>query len=79
MERGYNGGNKSSEKKPNLGFSRQAQRKDVCLWTRIFHVHPHSMARLIFIGEKLVLEKLELPLILFYFILKEKIKQERKP
>ena len=37
------------------------------MWTRIFHVHPHSMARLIFIGEKLVLEKLESPLILFYF------------
>ena len=37
------------------------------LWTRIFHVHPHSSARLIFIGEKLVSEKLESPLILFYF------------
>ena len=35
------------------------------------------MARLIFIGEKLVLEKLESPLILIY--LKGKIKQERKP
>ena len=37
------------------------------LWTHIFHVRPHSMARLIFIGEKLVLENLESPFILFYF------------
>ena len=37
------------------------------VWTRIFHMHPHSMARLIFTGEKLVLEKLESSLILFYF------------
>ena len=26
------------------------------LWTHIFHVHPHSMAELFFISEKLVLE-----------------------
>ena len=77
MERGYNGGNKSSEKKPNLGFSRQAQRKDVCLWTRIFHVHPHSMARLIFIDEKIVLKKLESSLILFYYKKESKIRKKK--
>ena len=49
------------------------------VWTRIFHVCTYSMARLIFIKEKLNLEKFELPFILFYFILKGKIKQERKP
>ena len=37
------------------------------LWTRIFHLRPHSMGETRFIGEKLVLEKSELPLILFYF------------
>ena len=37
------------------------------MWTHIFYVCSHSMAILIFIGEKLVLEKLESPLILFYF------------
>ena len=30
MERSCNGGNESSGKKPNLGFSGQAQRKDAC-------------------------------------------------
>ena len=42
---------------------------------KIFHVRPHSMARLIFIGEKLVLEKSESTLILFYF---EKENKTRK-
>ena len=48
-------------------------------WCRpaFFTCIPTQWARLIFIGEKLVLEKSESPL--FYFILKEKIKQERKP
>ena len=46
------------------------------LWTRIFHVRHHSMARLVFIGEKLVLEKTESPLILFYF--KRENKTRRK-
>ena len=39
----------------------------VQLWTYIFHVRHHSMARLVFIGKKLVLERLESPPILFYF------------
>ena len=46
------------------------------LWTRIFHVRPHSMARLVFIGEKLVLEKTESPLILFYFKRKNKTRKK---
>ena len=46
------------------------------LWTRIFHMRPHSMARLIFIGEKLILEKLESPLILFYFKMENKTRKK---
>ena len=43
------------------------------VWTRIFYVHPHSIGDTLFLfGEKLILEKSESPLILFYF--KEKIK-----
>ena len=45
-------------------------------WTCIFHVRPHSMARLIFISEKIVWKSWSRHL--FYFILKGKIKQERK-
>ena len=38
------------------------------VWTRIFHVRPHSIGETRFyFGENLVLEKLESPLILFYF------------
>ena len=38
------------------------------LWTRIFHVRPHSIGETrFFICEKLILEKLESPLILFLF------------
>ena len=48
----------------------------ITLWTCIFHVRPHSMTRLIFIGEKLVLEKLDSPLILFY--LKKENKTRKK-
>ena len=48
------------------------------LWTRIFHVHPHSISETrIFIGEKLILEKSR-SRHLFYFYFKGKIKQERK-
>ena len=46
------------------------------VWTHIFHMRPHSMAMLIFIGEKLVLEKLESPLILFYFKKENKIRKK---
>ena len=35
------------------------------MWTYIFHVRPYSMAKLIFIGEKLVLEKFATYFILF--------------
>ena len=45
------------------------------LWTRIFHVHPHSTGetRFLFVKNYLVLEKLEPPLIfIFIFILKGK-------
>ena len=38
------------------------------LWTRIFHVRPHSIGETrFFICEKLILEKLESPPILFLF------------
>ena len=48
------------------------------LWTHIFHVRPHSIDEIHFYLVKiLLLEKSELPLILFYF--KGKIKQEIKP
>ena len=46
------------------------------VWTHIFHMRPHSMAMLIFIGEKLVLEELESPLILFYFKKENKIRKK---
>ena len=50
-----------------VSWTRNKMRKEKKkLWTHIFHVHPHSMAELFFISEKLVLEKLESPLILFY-------------
>ena len=49
---------------------------NILLWIRIFHVRPHSMTRLIFIGEKLVLEKLESPFILFYFKRENKIRKK---
>ena len=48
------------------------------LWTCIFHVHPHSMARLAFIEKKrkiFLKKKLESPLILFIFF---KEKQNKK-
>ena len=48
-------------------LSLKCNTKSMYMCTCIFHVRPHSMARLIFIGEKLVLKKLESPLILFYF------------
>ena len=41
------------------------------MWTRIFHVRPHSIGdtRFLFISEKLIFEKkLESPLILFLFL-----------
>ena len=45
------------------------QRKIRLLWTRIFHVRPHSIGETLFLFVKnyLVLEKLEPPLILFLF------------
>ena len=48
------------------------------VWTRIFHVHLHSIGETrFFLVKMLFLEKSESPLILFYF--KGKIKQEIKP
>ena len=50
-----------------VSWTRNKMRKEKKkLWTCIFHVRPHSMTKLFFISEKLVLEKLESPLILFY-------------
>ena len=46
------------------------------MWTRIFHVCPHSMASFIFIDEKLVSKKLDSPLILFYFKRENKIRKK---
>ena len=39
------------------------------VWTRIFHMRPHSIGetRFLFVKNYLVLEKLEPPLILFLF------------
>ena len=54
----------------NLNFSI----KKMDLWTHIFHVLPHSMMRLIFIGKNLVLEKLESPLIILFFKRENKTK-----
>ena len=49
------------------------------LWTRIFHVCPHSIGETHFLfSEKNYFWK-SLSRHLFYFILKGKIKQERKP
>ena len=51
---------------------------DGLLWTRIFHLRPHSIDETRFyLVKMLFLEKSESPLFLFYF--KGKIKQEIKP
>ena len=48
------------------------------MWTRIFHVRPHSIGETrFFISEKLVFGK-SWSRHLFYFYFKGKIKQERK-
>ena len=49
----------------------------VSLWTRIFHVYPHSMTGLTFYWKKNFLKrKLESPLILFIFLKENKIRNK---
>ena len=51
------------------------------VWTRIFHVRPHSIGetRFLFISEKLIFEKKIGVATYFIFIFEGKIKQEIKP
>ena len=46
------------------------------VWTCIFHVHPHSSARLTFIGEKFSFEKVRVAIFIYFFKMGNKTRKK---